>query len=70
MKISVFGRTLEVVKENGQWAIYTLGEGKKSLYSGIVIPAHYGRDEVVAFLGDIFHEAATPENPDVVVVEE
>ena len=29
MKLDAYGKKLEVIKENGQWAIFEIGEGKK-----------------------------------------
>ena len=70
MKLNIYGKCLlEVIKENDQWVIYVLGEGKKSRSNDIVIPSYMDENEVVVYLADIFHEAATPENPDIKVLD-
>lgn len=63
MKIDAYGNVLEIIKENGEWAIYILGEGKKRRSFDIVIPSDLDEQNVILFLEDILHESATPENP-------
>ncbi len=66
MKLSIFGKkTIEVIKEESNWIIYELSEGKRARSNDVVIPSEYAEDEVITFLGDLFHEAATPEFPDI-----
>lgn len=70
MKIDVFGkRTIEVVREEEIWVIYALGEGRRIRSNDIVIPSHLTPEEVLTFIGDIFHEGATPENSEVKLIE-
>lgn len=35
----------------------------------IVLPAELREEEIAGYLGDIYHEAATPQRPDVFRVE-
>jgi hypothetical protein len=69
MKLDVYGRRIEVVKERGEWAIYTLGEGKKNKITDFVIPADLGEEEILIYVADIFHELATPEKSDVRIIK-
>lgn len=69
MKLSLFGKKIiEVNRENSEWVIYTLGEGTRLKSNDLVIRAHLTEDEMIVFLGDIFHEGATAENPDIKIV--
>ncbi len=65
MKLSVFGRKFEVIRERDQWNLFSLGEGKKHRVDDILIPAHLTETDVITFLADMFHEMATPDNSDV-----
>jgi hypothetical protein len=65
MKLDAFGKKLEILRENGAWVIYELGEGKKSRSQEIFIPSEYNEDEVVLFLEDMLHEAASSANPKI-----
>lgn len=69
MKIDIYGRIIEVLKEDGFWNIYTLGEGKKMRANDIVIPQNFSEKEVLTFLADMFHEAATPEKNQVRIID-
>lgn len=70
MKLNIFGRIAEVIREDGQWVFYSLGEGKKRRENGLVIPAELSAAEVVTFLADIFHEVASPQNPEIKILDE
>lgn len=69
VKINAYGRLLEIIKENEHWSIYVLGEGKKSLAKDIIIPPTYNEQEALEYLADMLHEAATPQNPDIKIVD-
>ena len=69
MKLDAFGKRMEVARENDQWVIYELGEGKKTRSSAIYIPAEYDEEKVLQFLNDLFHESATPTNPSIKVID-
>lgn len=69
MKVNVFGKLFEVIRKEGQWELYRLGEGKKSLVNDFVIPDHLNEEEVITYLADIFHEAAKPGASDVFRVD-
>lgn len=70
MKLDVFGRTtIEVLRENDHWVCYILGEGKKRRDYDLSFPPELSEAEVVVYIADLFHEGATPENPDVRRIE-
>lgn len=69
MKLNVFGRVVEVLRENDQWVFYSLGDGIKRRENGIVIPAELSETELITFIADIFHESATPQNSDIKILK-
>ena len=57
MKCSVFGRMYEVVRKEGGWRTYLMGqEGKKRFIPDIVIPSSVSEEKIPGYLEDIFHE--------------
>jgi hypothetical protein len=66
LKLEVFGRLVLVTESDDGWvAFYLGGEGKKRLAKDIVIPADLHESEIEQYLGDLFHELATEQHPDV-----
>jgi hypothetical protein len=60
MKYDMYGRfQLEVLRENGAWKVYHIGQGVKSLAHDVVLPHDLAADEVAIFLDDLFHESDT-----------
>jgi hypothetical protein len=53
---------LEVVREDGSWAVYYLGDGKRRIAHDLVVPSSIQADEVQTYLDDILHELARPGN--------
>ncbi|MES2854914.1 MAG: hypothetical protein V4692_03570 [Bdellovibrionota bacterium] len=68
MKLDAYGKKLEVLHENGQWVIYLLSEGKRVRSNDLVIPSEFTKEEVISYLEDLLHEAATPENPKIKIL--
>ncbi len=65
MTFDVFGKRMLVEGSPGNWRLFSLGaDGKRSLIE-VPIPAFIAEDELERYLGDIFHEAATPRHPKV-----
>ena len=63
MKLSVYGRTLEVIKSDRGWTVYVLGaDGKKRISHDIFIPSHIREKEITTYLEDLLHEWASPGN--------
>jgi hypothetical protein len=69
MKLNAYGKIIEVVRENGGWVIYELGEGKKSRSNDLYIPEEFNEVEVIRFLEDLLHERATPELAHIKIIE-
>ena len=71
MIFNVFGRLLGVKRIGDEWRLFrvTLPERKYSPNYDIVLPAELREEEIAGYLGDIYHEAATQQRPDVFRVE-
>lgn len=70
LRFDVYGRIIGVTREEGEWrAVYFGSDGKHREAPDVVIPPGVGEAELAGFLADIFHESASPENPDVVQVD-
>ncbi len=66
MKINLFGRIIEVVRNDNRWNAFSVGsEGKKRLVNDIVIPSNLKEEELIEYLADLCHEWATPVNSEV-----
>jgi len=67
MIFNVFGRLLGVKRIGDEWRLFrvTLPERKYAPSHDIVLPADLREEEIAGYLGDIYHEAATPQRPDV-----
>jgi hypothetical protein len=68
----VFGRQhIGVRREHERWLVYQvdLSERKYSRLHDIIIPDYLTEAEIAGWLGDIFHEMATEQHPDVVRIE-
>ena len=67
---NVFGRHIGVQRQGERWQLFrvVLNEGKFSPLAGVIIPDDLTEAEIPGWLGDIFHEAASPRHPDVRLV--
>ena len=66
MKLSVYGRRLEILRKTDRWQILIAGsEGKKRVFTDIIIPASVEEDELISYLSDVCHEWATSTHPNV-----
>lgn len=69
MILNIYGKkNIEVTKENDIWVIYELSDGKRVQSNDIVIPTDYSETQVITFISDLLHEAATPEFPEIIRV--
>ena len=67
LRFDVFGRTVGVARKDGEWRAVFIGhEGKHRDAPAITIPAGLPESELALFLGDLFHESASAERPDVI----
>lgn len=67
---NVFGRHIGVQRQGERWQLFRvdLNEGEFSPLAGVIIPDDLTEAEIPGWLGDIFHEAASPRHPDVRLV--
>ncbi len=66
LKFDVFGRqVLVVASENGWTAFYLGAEGKRRPASDIVVPSDISESDIAQYLGDLCHEWATEQHPNV-----
>ncbi|MCT6718102.1 hypothetical protein [Acidovorax sp. K2F] len=68
-RFNVFGRIVEVRREDALWQAYRVGADGKRSPSGFVIPDFVQEHELAQFLEDLFHESASPHNGDVYRIE-
>lgn len=63
----IFGRHIGVQRKDERWLVFRadLTERKFSRLYEIIIPDYLTEAEIVGWLDDIFHEAATENHPDV-----
>ncbi len=71
MIFDVFGRYIGVKLVDNQWQIFRvdMSERKYSRLHEIIIPDFIEEHEIAGWLDDIYHEAASPQHPDVLRVE-
>ena len=65
LRFEVFGRRIDVERTAEGWAAYVPGTDGKRRSAQIAIPSELKADEIGQYLGDLFHEAATPNYPTV-----
>lgn len=65
LRFEVFGRRMAVVDEGHGWRLWLTGAEGKRRPMDVAIPPGLDEIDVATWLGDIFHEAATPRHPDV-----
>lgn len=62
MRFDVYGRfQLEVLRENGEWAVYKLSPGTRVRDVNLVIPSSVAATEIAVYLDDLLHELSGPE---------
>jgi len=65
-RYDVFGRLMGVEKTDRGWHVYYLGaDGKRRPADDIAIPDFIDEGGVGEYLGNIFHESASPAHPEV-----
>ena len=63
MKMSVFGKIIEVNRTKEHWSVFYVGaEGKKRLAHDIIIPPELQEDELLEYVADLCHEWETKTN--------
>lgn len=64
-RFNVFGTAVAIVGATGQWQAYYLGAEGKRRKADFIVPMELTSDELQEYLGDLFHENATPRNNEV-----
>ena len=68
-RFNVFGKLFAVVATNNGWDAFALGPGGKRRPAEFVVPDFIPAEELAQYLGDLFHESATPMSNDVTQIE-
>jgi hypothetical protein len=66
IRFSVFGRLVLVEKNGNGWRSFYPGADGKKRAADFVIPDFIGDGDLEQYLGDLFHEHATPAHSDVI----
>lgn len=69
-RFNIFGAFISVAGSNGNWRAFYFGADGKRRPADFVVPNDVAEDELCEYLADLFHENATPRNPDAVQLEE
>lgn len=64
-RFNVFGTLVAIVGAAGAWQAYFLGVEGKRRPADFIVPMDVTGDELQEYLGDLFHENATPRNNEV-----
>lgn len=65
IQFNVFGRLVQVESTAQGWRSYYPGADGKRRPASFIIPDFIPEAELEQYLGDLFHESATPANPEV-----
>ena len=66
LKFDVFGRLVLIAESGDGWVAFYMGaEGKRRPAKDIVIPADIPESDIEQYLGDLCHEWATEQHPNV-----
>ncbi|WP_020653468.1 DUF7661 family protein [Massilia niastensis] len=69
-RFRVFGTPVAVAGAAGAWQAYYLGADGKRRPADFIVPADVAEHELAEYLGDLFHENATPRNGKVEQINE
>jgi hypothetical protein len=61
LKFNLYNRfRLEIIRRDGGWVAYRIGEGLKLPCDNLSIPSDLEASQLITFLDDIYHELARP----------
>ncbi len=70
MKLNVYGKPLEIKRDNGRWKTFYLGnEGKKRIATDIHIPNEIKEQALIEYISDLCHEWATPTKNEIKIIK-
>lgn len=59
-RFNIYGRfIIEIVKQDGRWTAFHMGEGTRRKVTDLVILNHIKETELMEYLDDFYHEYAT-----------
>ena len=62
MKYDIYGKfQILIERENEKWQVYKTGNGLRMPVYDLIIPPELSQEDLLNFLEDFYHEAATPE---------
>lgn len=61
----VFGTIIAIAPAHGAWDAFILGSNGTRRRADFAVPDFIAEEELSQYLGDLFHESATPANGDV-----
>ena len=65
-RFDAFGTIMEVTRVDERWRVSLKGSDGTSRHARIEIPSSISESELASYLTDLFHETASPDNPEVV----
>lgn len=65
IRLDVYGKPMLAERTTAGWQLYEPGADGKRRALNVVVPDFVTDDELVQYLDDLFHEAATPRHPSV-----
>lgn len=66
LRFNIFGAFIAITDSGGEWRAFYLGTDGKRRPADFVVPSDVAEDELCEYLADLYHENATPRNPDAV----
>ena len=64
-RFNVFGTLVVIAGAPGAWQAFHPGADGKRRAADFIVPADIAEHELAEYLGDLFHENATPRHPSV-----
>ena len=64
-RFNVFGRLIVIAGAAGSWQAFYPGADGKRRAADFIVPLDVAEHELAEYLGDLFHENATPRNATV-----
>jgi hypothetical protein len=61
-RFNVFGTRIAIMETKTGWTPYFLGPDGKRRQADFVVPSFIEENDLAQYLGDLFHESATPAN--------
>ncbi len=66
MKLDVFGKPVEIIRDGNRWLVFYPGnEGKKRRADDIILPPDLKEENLIEYIADLCHEWATLDSSEV-----